>query len=265
MVFFTCDTCGSSLKKNQVEKHYNSQCRRSAALTCMDCQKEFPGDSYKTHTSCISEAEKYSAKGWQPKANANKGLKKQNAWIESIQEAVEQLGSDMDKDVKSLLDGIMAFDNIPRKKPKFVNFVKNVVGGGKRCSPATIEKTWSIFEAEIKKKQDNSTSSTAMAQIEVENINTVEVNQGVVMFSGTKKHRQDMSKGKKKKFDWESAVSRVLARTSDQAGAGYKMKKLKKKLIKMYSYQFTDIDPEKVKARVSKRLSKLQSKYSVSD
>ena len=46
----------------------------------------------------------------------------------------------MDKDVKSLLDGIMAFDNIPRKKPKFVNFVKNVVGGGKRCSPVTIEK-----------------------------------------------------------------------------------------------------------------------------
>ena len=53
---------------------------------------------------------------------------------------MEQLGSDMDKDVKSLLDGIMAFDNIPRKKPKFVNFVKNVVGGGKRCSPVTIEK-----------------------------------------------------------------------------------------------------------------------------
>ena len=46
----------------------------------------------------------------------------------------------MDKDVKSLLDGIMAFDNIPRKKPKFINFVKNVIGGGKRCSPATIEK-----------------------------------------------------------------------------------------------------------------------------
>ena len=46
----------------------------------------------------------------------------------------------MDKDVKSLLDGIMTFDNIPRKKPKFVNFVKNVIGGGKRCSPTTIEK-----------------------------------------------------------------------------------------------------------------------------
>merc|ERR1719350_899386 len=99
---------------------------------------------------------------------------------------------------------------------------------------------------------------------QVENINTVEVNQGVVMFSGTKKAKQDMAKEKKKKFDWDSAVAKVLARTSDQAGAGYKMKKLKKKLIKMYSYQFTDADPEKVNARVSKKLSKLHSKYCVS-
>ena len=67
-------------------------------------------------------------------------MKKQDAWIESIQEVVKDRGNTIDKDVKSLLDGIMAFDNIPRKKPKFVNFVKNVIGGGKRCSPTTIEK-----------------------------------------------------------------------------------------------------------------------------
>ena len=57
----------------------------------------------------------------------------------------------MDKDVKSLLDGIMAFDNIPRKKPKFINFVKNVIGGGKRCSPATIEKVHIFLRPGIKK------------------------------------------------------------------------------------------------------------------
>ena len=34
--------------------------------------QEFPGDSYRSHTSCISENEKYGGKGWQPKANANK-------------------------------------------------------------------------------------------------------------------------------------------------------------------------------------------------
>ena len=95
------------------------------------------------------------------------------------------------------------------------------------------------------------------------------INQGVVKFSGTKKHRQDMEKEesenskkkrkldneitenglsttndtlavcgsekrrKKNKFDWDSAVSGILATKSDQVGAGYKMKTLKKKLIKM--------------------------------
>ena len=73
------------------------------------------------------------------------GLKKQNEWIESIQAAVEEKSNTIDKDVKSLLDGIMTFDNIPRKKPKFINFVKNVIGGGKRCSPATIEKVSEVM------------------------------------------------------------------------------------------------------------------------
>ena len=36
--------------------------------------QEFPGDSYITHTSCISENEKYGGKGWQEKPNANKVL-----------------------------------------------------------------------------------------------------------------------------------------------------------------------------------------------
>ena len=36
--------------------------------------QDFPGDSYQSHTKCITENEKYSAKGWQPKASANKVL-----------------------------------------------------------------------------------------------------------------------------------------------------------------------------------------------
>ncbi len=34
--------------------------------------KDFAGDDYKIHTKCITEEEKYSAKGWQPRASANK-------------------------------------------------------------------------------------------------------------------------------------------------------------------------------------------------
>ncbi len=80
MVFFTCNACGSSLKKNQVEKHYRNECRNCSVLSCMDCGKDFYGDEYASHTKCVSEAEKYQ--GAMFKGNANKGDKKQQEWLE---------------------------------------------------------------------------------------------------------------------------------------------------------------------------------------
>ena len=38
MVYFTCNGCGESMKKNQVDKHV-MRCRRCEVLSCMDCQK----------------------------------------------------------------------------------------------------------------------------------------------------------------------------------------------------------------------------------
>ena len=60
--------------------------------------------------------------------------------MERLQQLVAEKGDSVDKDVKSILDAILSHDNVPRKKPKFVNFVKNVLGGGRRCNPATIDK-----------------------------------------------------------------------------------------------------------------------------
>ncbi len=41
MVFFSCNACGESVKKNQVEKHYTQQCRNCEMLSCIDCGKDF--------------------------------------------------------------------------------------------------------------------------------------------------------------------------------------------------------------------------------
>ena len=41
MVVFTCGQCNESLKKNQVEKHYQSRCRNCNVLACVDCGKDF--------------------------------------------------------------------------------------------------------------------------------------------------------------------------------------------------------------------------------
>jgi cell growth-regulating nucleolar protein len=58
MVFFVCEGCNETLKKNQVDRHAQ-RCKSCYAVTCVDCQVTFPGDDYAAHTTCISEAEKY--------------------------------------------------------------------------------------------------------------------------------------------------------------------------------------------------------------
>ena len=148
MVFFTCNFCGESLKKSQVDKHYRLKCRQCEVLTCVDCHQDFPGDSYLQHVKCITEDQKYSAKG--AKIKENKGEKKQMQWIENLQNLIrnkDERNLRIEPRVENILDGIMQHDNIPRKRAKFVNFVKNINRGVK---PADIEATWDIFELALK-------------------------------------------------------------------------------------------------------------------
>ncbi|KZT71829.1 hypothetical protein DAEQUDRAFT_656985, partial [Daedalea quercina L-15889] len=49
--------CGDVFTKPKLDKHY-AQCH--ASVNCLDCSKVFHGPGeYKSHTSCVSEAEKY--------------------------------------------------------------------------------------------------------------------------------------------------------------------------------------------------------------
>ncbi|EJU04429.1 hypothetical protein DACRYDRAFT_48498, partial [Dacryopinax primogenitus] len=54
---FRCDACGDTVKKPKLDQH-SYKCHSS--VTCIDCSKTFAGPvEWKSHTSCISEAEKY--------------------------------------------------------------------------------------------------------------------------------------------------------------------------------------------------------------
>ncbi|ORX48438.1 zf-LYAR-domain-containing protein, partial [Piromyces finnis] len=46
-----------TLKKNKLDQHAN-RCY-NCQFTCIDCGVTFEGTSYRAHTSCISEDEKY--------------------------------------------------------------------------------------------------------------------------------------------------------------------------------------------------------------
>lgn len=167
MVFFTCNHCGESLKKPVVDKHYQwKTCRgQTPFLTCVDCLKDFRGDEYRDHTKCVSELEKYSAKGFVAKADKNKGAKKQEIWIEVIQNL--QIKPGLDSSIKHALERIGSNSNVPRKKPKFLNFIKSSM----KMSPNNSEKLWNVIEmglndyekilAEKKAKQQQQTTSDA--------------------------------------------------------------------------------------------------------
>ncbi|KAI9890031.1 MAG: hypothetical protein M1814_004547 [Vezdaea aestivalis] len=58
MVSFSCEACGDVLTKKKLDVHRNNRCR-DAIFTCLDCMKTFADTEYRSHTTCISEAEKY--------------------------------------------------------------------------------------------------------------------------------------------------------------------------------------------------------------
>lgn len=154
MVFFTCNHCGESLKKPAVEKHYQWKSCRGAPpfLTCVDCLKDFRGEEFKAHTKCITEDEKYSAKGFVAKPERNKGAQKQESWTEIIQNQLTQR-KDLDGHTRNILERVSNQTNVPRKKDRFINFVKNSM----RISPNSALAIWSIVEKaleEFKVKED---------------------------------------------------------------------------------------------------------------
>ncbi|XP_053920578.1 cell growth-regulating nucleolar protein [Cuculus canorus] len=137
MVVFTCNACGESVKKAQVEKHVGI-CRNCECLSCMDCGKDFWGDDYKEHVRCISEDQKYGGKDFE--AKTNKGDAKQQEWIQKIHEVMKK--PKINPKVRNILEQMRVFDNIPRKKVKFQNWMKNSL----RISDSTLQdQVWDIF------------------------------------------------------------------------------------------------------------------------
>ncbi|XP_017761689.1 PREDICTED: cell growth-regulating nucleolar protein [Eufriesea mexicana] len=152
MVVFTCNNCGETLQKSKVAKHYEFQCHTAPFLSCVDCFKDFRGEEYVAHTKCISEAERYGGKDYVPKPGANKGEKKQQEWI-TIVNSILNSEANLSKAEHSFLNILSKYENIPRKKAKFLNFVKSAMG--QRTNPAIIDSVWNKMETAYKKSMQN--------------------------------------------------------------------------------------------------------------
>jgi len=244
------------------------QCR-SMTLSCHDCGKDFPGQTWKAHNSCVSEDQKYGGVNYQAKEGANKNLKKQETWIENFRNACTTAPGH----ISHYLEKLVEFPNLPRKKPKFTNFLKSALHVH---DERTVNELWSVVESANKVLADNATSSKPPAvkrpapeeaEKKVENGSKKAKTKSTEskdkeaekrpapedenkVENGSKKSKTK-SKDEKavepsvvagddvkaKKFKWVKAIKAIL---KDQEGKEMKLKKLKKQLRSQYSEETSD-------------------------
>ncbi|KAK3919497.1 Cell growth-regulating nucleolar protein [Frankliniella fusca] len=164
MVFFTCNNCGESLKKKDVEKHCNTRCRGGPFLTCVDCLKDFRED-YVKHTVCVTEDDRYSANGL--KGIQTKQKSKQQQWVEVVQDTVSKTIDDgvvgLTPSIRSLMLWLQDQPTLPDKAKPFTNFIKNA---RRSEPPQNIEFVWKILEQARKDLQAKLTAEREAAEAE---------------------------------------------------------------------------------------------------
>jgi cell growth-regulating nucleolar protein len=160
MVFFVCEGCNESMKKNQVDKHA-ARCRSCHAVTCVDCSVTFYGNDYASHLTCVSEAEKYEKTLY--KAKVVTKLNPQETWTALIEEAATR----SEEAPKHIRDNVLRMNdlgNVPRNKNKFINFVKNSM---KIYNTNIIEEIWNFLEK--LKEQKNVEKALTATKVEIKN------------------------------------------------------------------------------------------------
>lgn len=152
MVVFTCNHCGDTVQKPKVAKHYQFRCRNMPFLTCADCLKDFRGEEYLAHTKCLTEAERYGGKDYVAKPNANKGERKQQEWICVVNNLLNGT-INLSNAERNFLQSLSKYENIPRKKAKFLNFIRSAMGN--RVNMTVVESVWNKMETAHKQSQDS--------------------------------------------------------------------------------------------------------------
>merc|ERR1719295_1667872 len=244
--------------------------------------------------TCMSEEQRYSKEGragWDPSVGqGNKGEKRQNAWIANLRKILQET-SDLDGDVKNILDTIQEHENIPRKKPKFVNFVKNIMRN--RARPHSIDKTWELFEQALKPPalpepmkvaengesdkteslETNGKGETPEKENEggkkekkdkklpdtTEDVNTKPSRKRKSSDAGENDEdgttKEEESPVKKAKFDWDEVITACL---KEKDGNEMKLVKLKKKCLREYfsAHEGSHKTKEEIGAKFDKKVNK---------
>lgn len=172
--------------------------------------------------------ERYSAKGYVSKPDKNKGAQKQELWTECIQELAER--PTFDKHTRNVLERIATQSNVPRKKPKFVNFLKSSM----RFSPMQADKIWTIIETgleEFKKKSAPAiaqpiANAESMAANGDESKQVAETEENITEATDSS---NDVTNGISNGITFESVIENSLAQSDVAKNTKKALKKLQKR------------------------------------
>ncbi|CAH1123498.1 unnamed protein product [Ceutorhynchus assimilis] len=245
MVVFTCNHCGETVHKPKVEKHYQFQCRNYKYLTCVDCFKDFRNDEYNVHTKCITEDERYAAKGTYKNGIFKKGDAKQESWLEMIKSICEA-EKNLKPSLRQLLQTISEYENVPRKKVKFINFIKSSSGG--RANMRDVEEAWDIIEKHKVANFNKPTETNNKRKADEETNDTETV---------TKKKKESAAEIEEnvttEKFDYKAKILEILAEKQTIS-----QKKLQKKIVRAYMNVSRETeDKAKIIKKLNKKLKKI--------
>ncbi|CAH1398438.1 unnamed protein product [Nezara viridula] len=178
MVVFTCQHCNASLKRVAVAKHYSKACRNTPHLTCIDCLKDFHGVDYNSHMTCVTEDERYGDKNFV----AKKTGVKQTEWIDVVHLCAKK---NENVKFKFIFYKLASYQNVPRKKAKFLNFIKSSLP---KFSPDIAVEVFQIIDEEFvkqkKKDSQNENNDSKIVKNTDEQISDAKENTGK---SGEKK------------------------------------------------------------------------------
>lgn len=107
----------------------------------------FSGQEYVAHTKCITESERYGGQDYVAKPGQNKGERKQQEWINVVKNVIET-AHNLTKEEQNILDILSRHENIPRKKAKFLNFIRSAMGN--RVNMRVIDGIWARMETAFK-------------------------------------------------------------------------------------------------------------------
>ncbi|CAN0303459.1 unnamed protein product, partial [Scytosiphon promiscuus] len=143
MVYFVCESCNETLKKAQVDRHLYS-CKNCWGVTCVDCNFTFEGDSFREHTSCVSEEQKYQGALFKaPKAKQkNRGVNE--IWADAVSLAAGNASTGVaPKPLCPHLIRMGDLGNVPRQEKKFKNFVKKSL---RVFDEGSVSKLWDYMD-----------------------------------------------------------------------------------------------------------------------